>query len=326
MATTPFARSLFGVDPAEYALNQQKMWSNMYAQASSPYEKMGLALAQIGGTALGATETPVDRKIADITKVLNDIGTQYQVGTAEYYKAVADALPPEYADAKAQAMAEFIKFKQAETKTYTDAVKAIKDNPEVVDTFADPLKVNILKKATTKGWSEEEVPVPTTSAEMTAFAKKFDLTADPDYRRYVAMYKVAEKESAKEKVEQDIKLLRVEDIKGQIAKNKAELNKIANDNFDAGQRWNAEREAAIALFQAAGLDPSKPLRGAALANTELVNAQGKALRQPWQGKANVTITPPIIPGAASTTPPAPRASTGGAGGWSATVVQPSPKK
>lgn len=308
MATTPFAKSLFGIDPAEYALNQQKLWSNMYAQAGSPYEKMGLALAQIGGTALGLNETPVDKKIADITKVLNDIGTQYQVGTAEYYKAVADALPPEYADAKAQAQAEFIKFKQAETKTYTDAVKAIKDNPETVDTFADPLKVNILKKATTKGWSEEEVPVPTTSAEMTAFAKKFGLTADPDYRRYVSMYKVAEKEAAKEKTEQDIRLLRVEDIRGQIKKNNAELNKIANDNFDAGQRWNAEREAAIALFAAARINPAEPLKGANLANTELVNAQSKALRQPWTGKANVTITPPIVPG--TTTTPAPKAAPG----------------
>ena len=307
MATTPFARSLFGVDPAEYALNQQKMWSNMYAQAGSPYEKMGLALAQIGGAALGATETPVDRKIADITKVLNDIGTQYQVGTAEYYKAVADALPPQYADAKAQAMAEFIKFRQAETKTYTDAVKAIKDNPEVVDTFADPLKVNLLKKATSKGWSEEEVPVPTTSAEMTNFAKKFGLTADPDYRRYVAMYKVADKEREKEKTEQDIRLLRIEDIKGQIKKNEIDLKKI-KDDLNQGQRWNLEREAAIALFTAAGLDPSKPLRGASLANTELVNAQAKALRQPWTGSANVTITPPIIPG--TTTTPAPKGAPG----------------
>lgn len=326
MATTPFARSLFGVDPVEYALNQQKMWANMYAQAGSPYEKMGLALAQIGGTALGATETPVDRKIADISKVLNDIGTQYQVGTAEYYKAVADALPPQYADAKAQAMAEFIKFRQAETKTYTDAVRAIKDNPEVVDAFADPLKVNILKKATTKGWSEEETPVPQTPAEMADFAKKFGLTADPDYRRFTAMYKVANKEMEKEQEEKQIRLLRVEDIQTQIKKNNAQLTKIKSDNFDAGARWNAEREAAIALFTAAGLDPSKPLRGAALANTELVNAQAKALRQPWMGSANATITPPIIPGAPATTPPAPRASTGGTSGWSATVVQPSPKK
>ena len=309
MATTPFARSLFGVDPAEYALNQQKMWSNMYAQAGSPYEKMGLALAQIGGTALGLNETPVDKKIADITKVLNDIGTQYQVGTAEYYKAVADALPAQYADAKASAMAEFIKFKEKETSVFSAAQKAVREDPESVDVYIDPLKVNILRKATAKGWNEEETPVPQTVEEFTSFAKKYGLTNDPDFRRGVSLYRIAEKESKKEKAEQDIRLLRIEDIQGQIKKNKAELNKIANDNFDAGQRWNAEREAAIALFAASGLDPSKPLRGAALANNELVNAQAKALRQPWQGKANVQITPPIVPGSTAPATPARPATT-----------------
>ena len=300
MATT-FAKGLFGVDPAEYSMQQQKLWSNLYAQAGSPYEKMGIALAQIGGTAFGLTETPVDKKIADISKVLNDIGTQYQVGTAEYYKAVADALPAEYPDAKAQAMAEFVKFKANETKTYADAIKAIKDNPETVDTFADPLKISILQKATRKGWSEETTPVPTTAAEMADFAKKFELTSDPDFRRYSSMYKVAEKEGTKEKVEAEIKLLTIDKIESQIKKNKAELNKIATDNFDAGQRWNLERESAISLFKAAGLDPTKPLRGANLANTELVNSQRLALRDPWSGKANVAITPPSAIG---TPPPA----------------------
>lgn len=309
MATTPFARSLFGVDPAEYALNQQKMWSNMYAQAGSPYEKMGLALAQIGGTALGLNETQVDRKIADISKVLNDIGTQYQVGTAEYYKAVADALPPQYADAKAAAQAEFIKFKQKESEIFDKAKDSVRKDPESVDVYVNPLIANIARKAT--GWNAEETPLPTNREELVAFAKQFKLTNDPDYGRALSLYRVSEKESRKETQEEQTRLLRIEDIKGQITKNKAELNKIANDNFDAGQRWNAEREAAIALFQAAGLDPSKPLRGAALANTELVNAQGKALRQPWQGKANVTITPPIIPGTPAAAPsqkPAPKSS------------------
>lgn len=303
MATTPFAKSLFGVDPAEYSMQQQKLWSNLYAQAGSPYEKMGLALAQIGGTALGLTETPVDKKIADITKVLNDIGTQYQVGTAEYYKAVTDALPPEYADAKAQAMAEFVKFKATETKTYTDAVKAIKDNPEVVDTFADPLKVNILKKATTKGWSEEEVPVPTTPAEMDSFVKKFGLTADPDYRRFNAMYKVAEKEKGKEEREEKIQLLRIEDIQGQIKKNKIELQNIGND-FKQGARWNEEREAAIKLLTANGIDWTKPLERRDRMNPELVTAQKIALRNPWTGAAASTITP-----ARDVIPPAPKRST-----------------
>jgi hypothetical protein len=300
MATT-FAKGLFGVDPAEYSMQQQKLWSNLYSQASSPYEKMGIALAQIGGTAFGLTETPVDKKIADISKVLNDIGTQYQVGTAEYYKAVADALPSEYPDAKAQAQAEFVKFKKAETDTYASAIKAIKDNPETVDTFADPLKISILQKATRKGWSEETTPVPTTAAEMVDFAKKFELTSDPDFRRYSSMYKVAEKEGTKEKVEAEIKLLNKENIEVQIQKNKKELNKLASDNFTAGDRWNAEREAAISLFRAAGLDPTKPLKGSALANTELVNAQAKALRDPWTGQSNVRITPPSAIG---TPPPA----------------------
>lgn len=309
MATT-FAKGLFGVDPAEYSMQQQKLWSNLYAQAGSPYEKMGIALAQIGGTALGLTETAVDKKVADISKVLNDIGTQYQVGTAEYYKAVADALPAEYPDAKAQAQAEYIKFKEKETTTFTSALKAVKDNPESLDAFLDPLKVNILRKATTKGWNEEEVPVPQTAEEFASFAKKFGLTNDPDYRRGVALYKVAEKEGKKETLEAETKLLSKEDIQVRIQKNKKELNKLDTDNFTAGDRWNAEREAAIALFRAARINPTEPLKGANLANTELVNAQSKALRDPWTGKGNVTITPPSAVGAP---PAAPRSGTAALG-------------
>lgn len=323
MATKPFATSLFGVDPAEYSMQQQKLWSNLYAQAGSPYEKMGIALAQIGGTALGLTETPVDKKIADITKVLNDIGTQYQVGTAEYYKAVADALPAEYPDAKAQAMAEFIKFKQAETKTYTDAIKAIKDNPETVDTFADPLKVSILQKATRKGWSEEEVPVPTTVAEMTDFVKKFGLTADPEYRRYVAMNKVAEKEKGKEKQEEEKRSLDIQNTKVIIEKNLKELKEIGND-FKQGARWNEEREAAIKLLTANGIDWTKELSRRDRMNPELVTAQKLALRNPWTGAAASTITPAreVVP-----PPPAGKRTTQQAApaqsGWSATVKLPS---
>lgn len=307
MATRPFATSLFGVDPVEYAQNQQRMWTNLYAQAGSPYEKMGLALAQIGGTALGLNETRVDKKIADITKVLNDIGTQYQVGTAEYYKAVADALPPEYADAKAQAMAEFVKFKEKETSVFSAAQKAVREDPESVNVYVNPLKVNILRKATSKGWNEEEVPVPQTSQELAAFAKKFGLTSDPDFLRINSLFRIADKEAKKEAQQEETRLLTIDKIKTQITKNKAELNKIANDNFDAGQRWNAEREAAIALFTASGLDPRKPLRGGALANSELVNAQAKALREPWTGRANVTITPSSAVGAPPAAPAAPSA-------------------
>jgi len=300
MATT-FAKGLFGVDPAEYSMQQQKLWSNLYSQASSPYEKMGIALAQIGGTAFGLTETPVDKKIADISKVLNDIGTQYQAGTAEYYKAVADALPAEYPDAKAQAQAEFIKFKEKETTTFTLAMKAVKDSPESLDAFLDPLKVNILRKATTKGWNEEEVPVPQTAEEFASFAKKFGLTNDPDYRRGVALYKLAEKEGKKEKQEETKRALDIDNIKLTMEKNRKELDNIGSD-FKSGDKWNAERESALALFRANKLDPTKPLEGSARYNTALVQAQDQALRTPWAGKSNVVITPPSSVGAPSAAP------------------------
>lgn len=303
MATT-FAKGLFGVDPAEYSMQQQKLWSNLYAQAGSPYEKMGLALAQIGGTALGLNETAVDKKIADISKVLNDIGTQYQVGTAEYYKAVADALPAEYPDAKAQAMAEFIKFKANETKIYSDAVTAIQKNPEIVDTFADPLKVSVLQKATRKGWSEEETPVPTTVEEMTAFAKRFGLAADPDFRKYTAMHKVAEKEASKEKQEEKKRGLDIENTEVIIKKNKKELLEIGND-FKQGARWNEEREAAIKLLTANGIDWTKELTRRERLNPEIVKAQQLALRNPWAGAGSATITPPPT-SLGGTAAPAPR--------------------
>lgn len=303
MATKPFAQSLFGVDPAEYSMQQQKLWSNLYAQAGSPYEKMGLALAQIGGTALGLNETAVDKKIADISKVLNDIGTQYQVGTAEYYKAVADALPPEYADAKAQATAEFIKFKQKESEIFDKAKDSVRKDPESVDVYVNPLIANIAKKA--KGLNVEETPLPTNREELISFAKQFKLTNDPDYGRALSLYRVSEKEGRKETQEEKTRLLRIEDLEGQIKKNKEDLKNIGND-FKQGARWNEEREAGINLLVANGIDWTKPLSRRDRMNPEIVNAQKLALRNPWTGAgASSAITPPptSLGGAAA---PAPR--------------------
>ena len=64
------------------------------------------------------------------------------------------------------------------------------------------------------------------------------------------------------------------------------------------------------MFRAARINPTEPLKGANLANTELVNAQSKALRDPWTGKGNVAITPPSAVGAP---PAAPRSGTAAPG-------------
>ena len=295
MAIGQFQKGLLGYDPMEMRVLQQKQWQSMYANAQSPYEKMGLALGQLGGALFGAFDSGADVKANKINEAIAAAGQQYTQGTAEYYKAISDALPADsmFTDSKEFATQKYVEVKKAETTAYTDAVKAIKDNPELLPTFVDPLKINLLQKATRKGWNEAEVPMPQTQEEITAFAKQFGLDTDPMYRQMISMQKVAEKEAKKEVLEAEKGALTMESIKSTIRRNDAELNKIQKDaKFDQGDRWNAEREAALALFTANKLDPTKELRGINLANTELVNAQKIALRQPFTGKASMTITPP----------------------------------
>ena len=304
---TSLQKGLFGGDPVAMQQEQQKVWSNMYGQAGSPYEKMGIALAQIGGTLFGG-ETALASKAGAINKAIESANTQYQPGTAEYYKAIADALPAEYADSKEFATQKYLETKKAETTTYTDSVKAIKDNPELLPTFTDPLKISLLQKATKNGWNEADTPVPQTSAEIAAFAKQYNLEKDPMYRQLISLEQVAAKEAKKETQQEESRLLTMESIRTTIAKNKKEMNKIDSDKFEAGARWNEERNSAISLFEANGLDPRKPLKGINLANTELVNAQRIALRDPWTGKSGAVIKQP---GETTTTPGGKPAAAGG---------------
>jgi hypothetical protein len=290
MATT-LQKGLMGFDPVELQREQQRQWATMYGQAGSPYEKMGLALGQIGGAFFGGESAAVSKAKA-INQAMEQASSQYQQGTAEYYKAVADAIPSEYTDSKDFATQKFLEAKKAETTVYTDSVKAIKDNPELLPTFTDPLKISLLQKATKNGWNEADNPMPQTVTEIAAFAKKYNLDKDPMYRQLISLEQVAAKEAKKETQQEEQRLLTMKSIESTIARNNREVSKIASDKFEAGNRWNQERESALALFTANKLDPNVPLKGINLANTELVNAQRIALRNPWTGKATEQITPP----------------------------------
>jgi hypothetical protein len=296
MAIGQFQKGLLGYDPMELKALEQKQWQSLYANAQSPYEKMGIALGQLGGALVGefmGGASATDVKAKAINEAVAKAGQQYTQGTSEYYKAIADALPAEYVDSKEYATQEYLKTKKAETTTWSDSIKAVKDNPELLTTFQQPLAESLLSKATKKGWSEQDTPVPQTTEEIKAFAKLYDLSNDPDYGRYLALQKIADKEARKETQQEEKRLLDMTAIKSTIAKNAADLNKIEKDaKFDQGDRWNAELAAAQALFKANGLDPTKPLRGINLANTELVNAQKIALREPFTGKSSKNVPPP----------------------------------
>ena len=252
---------------------------------------MGIALAQIGGTLFGG-ESALSTKASAINKAIETAGSQYQQGTAEYYKAIADALPQEYADSKDFATQKYLETKKAETTAYTDSVKAIKDNPELAPTFIDPLKISLLQKATKNGWKEDEVAVPQTQDEIKAFAKQFGLEKDPMYRQMTALQQVADKEAKNEKVKAEKDILSIDQIKANIRLDNARLGQIGKDDFDKGARWNAENAAAREFLSANKVDLNKPLTGAAKANPAFVEAYQKALRNDWTGSKGITSPAP----------------------------------
>lgn len=97
----------------------------------------------------------------------------------------------------------------------------------------------------------------------------------------IAESEKAEKESLETKKIQSI-----------IDKNRKELSGIGSD-FNAGARWNFERESAIKLLESYGYKPGDKLKGSDQLNAELQNAQTKALREPWG--AGATPAQPAAP-------------------------------
>jgi hypothetical protein len=294
MATVDLYKNLLGYDPREQQLQQQKLWAGLYGQASSPYERMGIALGQLGGSLFGG-ETAEQGRAGVLNKVLQEVGSQYSPDTPEYFKAIADALPADMTNAKAYALQEARKLETASTKQTREDIKFLTENPDQLATELSTLTARLENKAKLAGWTGEgEVP-----ADVQAKLEK-----TPEYKKIMQLSNAGQTAIMDRAQKEEKEGLTIESLKTTIAKNKADLNKIGND-FDSGTRWNYERQAAIDTLAAAGYEPNAKLQGADQLNTALVSAQKVALRQPWTGGK-------------SSVPPA-------AGGWSATV-KPAPKK
>lgn len=286
---TSLQKGLFGGDPVAMQREEQKVWSNMYGQAGSPYEKMGLGLAQLGGALFGG-ESTISTKTNAINKALENAAALYTAGTPEYYKAVAeDPALAAYSDSKEFATQKYLEAKKAETAEFAAERKGVREDPGSVDVYAPKYATTLLNKAIAKGFDPKTETMPETTEEIKAFAKLYALDTDPNYNKFMTLKTLADKEAKKETMEAEKSALTMESIKTTIAKNKADLNKLERDGkFDAGDRWNAEIDAAEALFKANNIDPTKRLPTRELSNTELVNAQKIALRPRFTGKASQT--------------------------------------
>jgi hypothetical protein len=305
MAIAPsFTTGLLGYDPREQQLQQQKLWAGLYGQASSPYEKIGIGLGQLGGALVGGLmgESASQKRERTLLSVKEAADQQFIPGSPEYYKFVADNLPAdaEYSQSKDVANQEFAKARKADLAEQANERKAVREDPESFDVFAPKYATPLLAKAQLRGFDPEKEDVPQTADQIKAFAKLYDLDKDPNYNRLMTLRMLADKEAKKEAQREEKEALSIDQIRSTIKKNEEDVKKIGSDKFEAGNRWNQEREAALALFKASGLDPNKPLKGINQANTALVNAQQVALRNPWTGKASEQITPPGAAPAAPT--------------------------
>ena len=82
---------LFGYDPTELRQAEQQRWATMYGQSGSPYEKMGMALGQLGGAAVKGLFGIEDPAIS-ANKEATALASQYDLNSAAGLKEYTTAL------------------------------------------------------------------------------------------------------------------------------------------------------------------------------------------------------------------------------------------
>jgi hypothetical protein len=146
MAIAPsFTTGLLGYNPREEQLQQQKLVAGLFGQASSPYEKIGIGIGQLGGALIGGLmgDSPAMKKEKAVLQVKQQADTQFTPGTAEYFRFVAENLPAEYADSRAYAAQEAMKAEQAAQKMYLDRVNTVTQNPAQMGIVSAPISAQV---------------------------------------------------------------------------------------------------------------------------------------------------------------------------------------
>lgn len=288
-----------------------------------PYRSIGFSIGQLFGAGasklFGMEDSDVKRE-SDVYGAISTASSRFPAGSPEYYRAVAEALPqtPEYASSRATALEAAQKATTDEmTSLRTDAQfyeKAPEQTGAALADLARQLEINPNNPVALRRYNA--ITQAGVAGAMEQFQKQ-ETAATETYRKNIEFYKKNPEQAATKLAELAARIeinpqdagaiseyntiaqaassgamtataqaekeaLSAESIRTTIAKNKRELAQLG-DKFEAGDRWNAERQAAIDLFAANNLDPKKPLKGAALVNTELVRAQSTALREPWTG-------------------------------------------
>lgn len=265
---TPFQTSLFGVDPLKYRQERAAEYDKLLAAQQSPQSRIGFALGNLlGGVFAG--EDPVLKRASDIKNIYNQVAQQFPDQTSpEFYRALADAIPPQYADAKiiaaekAQA-AEDAAFKritekdkaaQAAAKSEQEMIKFFTENPDQASTELQRL-----------------AKIIEANPNDTAALARYEKIATAGTTG--AITRAGKEEKTKLEMDKD---------KALIAKYNRE--KVEAEKLNPVDKYNSEIQSARDLLSVYKIDPTKPIKdqvpGSILygpGGATLLEAQKKAL-------------------------------------------------
>lgn len=289
--------SLLGFDPIEEERNRQKLWTSLYAGASSPWEKVGIGIGQLAGGLFGGESTAVTQQ-EQLNKVASEASQQFAPNSAEYFRYIAENLPDSMTMVKTNAAALARDAESKERTAMQADTKYVKENPEALAIELQPLTTRLENKAKLLYAKEGYDPASGEPIPDSIMAK---LEATPEYKKIAQLSQVGqtalmEKERKVEKDATDLALakknLEMKDL--DFTKKNLDIKKAQQDLNGASQ----DVLSARAVFTVNGLDYLKPLNEQKIPNqlkftpgfmSSLIQAQRKALEGVDQATINAAL-------------------------------------
>jgi hypothetical protein len=216
----------------------------MFASGQSPYERMGMAIGNILGTALGVRDPALERA-SSAQNIYNEVlQTNPDVTSAGFYqelsrKLAAAGLTQEAAYSMKEArniQMQNLELGIKQTKAETDAIEAARKNVDYYKKNPEQAEFRIAQLAETLSAD------PTNAAALQEYTQITRAASEGSIE--------ATQKAQKEELGTDIDRAR-------LAKYRKDLEDA--QKFGPAERWQAEKAAALTLLKNYNIDPTKPL-------------------------------------------------------------------
>jgi hypothetical protein len=230
--------------PEQVMQERLKQQQSMYASAQSPYERMGMAIGNILGGALGVRDPEMERASLTQTIYNDTLSNVSDITSPDFYTTLSKNLASAGLLAEAAYSAqEARKYKLEELDLNIKQARAGREGREAAQKNVDYYKKN------------------PEQAEFRIAQLAQTLSTDPTNAAALQEYTQITRAASEGSIEATQK---AEKETVGLAKDRAQLAKYQKDLADAqkfgpAERWQAEKAAALTLLRNYNIDPTKPL-------------------------------------------------------------------